>query len=99
EDANGGEPQIEQNLSPDAVVAQIGLEPELAVRLDRVVPGILQLVRLELVQQADPPPLLIEVHHHAAAFGGDPPHGGVQLPASVAPPRRDYVAGEALGVR
>src|SRR5205807_10386657 len=97
EHANRGEPQIEQDLRPDAVVAQIGLEPELAVRLDRVVPRVLQLVRLELVEEADPPPFLIEVYHDAAAFGRDHPHGGVQLPAAIAPPRAEHVAGETFG--
>ena len=61
-------------------------------------PRVLQLICLELVQETDPPALLIEVHHDAAPLRGDHPHGGLQLPATVAPPRAEHVAGETLGV-
>src|SRR5215471_16057198 len=49
------QPEIEQDLRADTVVAQIGLEAELLVRLDRIGALILQLVRLELVEQTDAP--------------------------------------------
>src|SRR5690242_7001115 len=64
-------PEIEEDLRPDAIVAKIGLEAELLVRLDRIGAAILQLVRLELVEQAYTPPFLIQVHDDAASLGGD----------------------------
>src|SRR5439155_1937798 len=65
---------------------------------DGVVPRVLELVRLQLVEEPDAAPLLVEVHHHATTFGGDHAHRRMQLPTAVAPPRAEYVAGEALGV-
>src|SRR4051794_12145503 len=62
------EAEVEQDLRTDAVVAQVRLEAETFIRLDRVRAFILQLVRLELVQQADAAPLLIEIYDDAAPF-------------------------------
>src|SRR2546430_12257721 len=45
--ADRGQPEVEQDLRPDAVVAEVGLEAELLVRLDGVMAGILELVGLE----------------------------------------------------
>src|SRR6202035_3296599 len=60
---------------------------------------ILQLVRLQLGQQADATALVAaQVEPDAAAALGDLGHGGVQLCAAVAPLRAEDVAGQALGV-
>src|SRR5690348_912394 len=58
--SDGLQPEVEQDLRADAVVAQVGGEAELLVGLHRVRSTILQLVRLELVEEADPPPFLVE---------------------------------------
>src|SRR6185369_16302408 len=92
------EPEIEQDLRADAVLAEVGLETESLVRLDRVGPAILQLVRLELVQQTDAPPFLVEVDDHAASVSGDHAHRFVQLPPAVTAQRVEDVAGETLRV-
>src|SRR5947209_10032274 len=56
------DPQVDQDLSPDAVIAEIGVESERDVGLDRVLALILQLVRAHLVEEPDPTPLLPHVH-------------------------------------
>ena len=66
EDADGRQAQLGEDLVPDAVVAHVGLEAELEVRLDRVQPVLLQLVGAELVEQADAAALLRHVEEHAA---------------------------------
>ena len=55
------EAEVEQDLRADAVVAEIGLEAELLVRLDGVGARVLQLVGRELVEQADAAPFLVEI--------------------------------------
>ena len=67
-----------QDLRADAVVALIGLEPELLVGLDRVEPLVLQRIRADLVRETDAPAFLIQVEQHAASFGGDAAHGGLR---------------------
>ena len=73
-------------------------KPRLEVRLDRVEPLLLQLVRLQLVQQADPAALLRHVEEDAAALLLDPAERQLELLAAVAAERVEDVAGEALGV-
>src|SRR5262245_14796345 len=92
------EADVEQDLRADAVVAEIGLEAELLIRLDGVGTAVLKLVRLQLVEQADAAPLLIEVDDHAASFLGNHLHGFVELPAAVAAKRMEHVTREALRV-
>src|SRR6266566_98775 len=90
--------EVEQNLRADAVIPQVRLETELLVGRDGVVALILELVRLELVEEADAPPFLIEVHDHSRAHLRDHPHRAVQLPAAIAPGRAEDVARQALRV-
>src|SRR5690242_1217510 len=68
EDAHRPQPEIEQDLCADAVVAQVGAEAERLVGLDRVLPLVLELVRLELVEQPDAAPLLVEVDDDTASL-------------------------------
>src|SRR5919202_5687840 len=70
--------EVEEDLRADAVVAQIRLEAELLVRLNGVRAAVLELVRLELVEQPDAASLLVQVDDHAAALGGDHVHRGVE---------------------
>src|SRR5688572_29960667 len=59
--ANGAEPQIQEDLRADSVVAKVGLEAQPLVRLDGVCPFVLQLIRLELVEESDASAFLIEI--------------------------------------
>src|SRR5437868_1452247 len=95
---NGLQTKIEKNLRANAVVAQVGLEAESFVRFHRIDSLILELVRLELVEETDPAPFLVKVDDDAFAFLGDHFHRRVELPAAVATQGMEDVAGEALRV-
>ena len=61
--------------------------------------GVLQLVGLQLVQQADAAALVpAHVEHDAAALVGDRGERRVELRTAVAAQRAEHVAGQALGV-
>src|SRR5258708_11559268 len=89
---------VRQNLGADPVVALINRESQSLVCLHGVHPLVLELVRPQLVDQADAPPLLAQVQDHARALGCDHLHGAVELLLAVAPEAVEGVAGEALGV-
>ena len=90
--------EVGEDLVADPPLARIGREAELEVRLDRVEPLLLQLVRLQLVQQADAAALLRHVEEDAALLGGDPPQREVELLAAVAAQRVEDVARQTFGV-
>ena len=92
------EPEVHEDLRADAVVAQVRRKAELEVRVDRVEPLLLQLVRAQLVEEADPAALLGEVEQHAAALLLDLAQGVLELLAAVAALRVEHVARQALGV-
>ena len=98
EQADRAEPEVHEDLRADAVVAQVGGQPEPHVRVDRVEPLLLEPVGAQLVQQADAAPLLGEVEQHAAPLLVDAQHRVLELLAAVAAQRVEDVAGEALGV-
>ena len=98
EDADRRQPEVGEDLDADPVLARVGGEAELEVRLDRVEALLLQLVGLQLVQQADAAALLRHVEEHAALLGADPRERELELLAAVAAQRVEDVAGEALGV-
>jgi len=58
--------EVAQDLGADAVVALVGGKAELLVRLDRVVPLLLELVGPQLVDQADAPAFLEQVEQDPA---------------------------------
>src|SRR5689334_1020729 len=90
--ANRMETEVEEDLRANAVIPQIGLEAKLLVGLHRVSAVILELVRLELVEEADAPPLLIQIHDDATPLDGDHLHRGVELPAAIAAQRMEHVS-------
>src|SRR5262249_42214114 len=98
EDADRAEAEVGEDLVADAPLPRVGRKAELEVRLDRVEALLLQLVRLQLVEEPDPATLLRHVEEHPAIFGGDAPEGEVELLAAVAAQRVEDVAGDALRV-
>src|SRR3984893_17149406 len=91
--------QVVQDLRAQSVVASVGGQAQLEVRVDGVGAGILELVGLQLVHQPDAAALVAaHVEHHAAAFPGHHRQRRVQLRAAVAAARAEHVAGEAFGV-
>ena len=93
-----GQPEVGEDLVPDPALALVGREPEREVRVDGVHPLLLQLVRLQLVQQPDAASLLGHVQQHAAALGHDRAQRELELLAAVAAQRVEDVAGEAFRV-
>jgi hypothetical protein len=78
----GRTPRSAEDLRAGAVVAGVGGQAELEVGVDGVAAGVLQLVGLQLVHQADAPALVTaHVEHDAAAGGGDGGQGRVELRA------------------
>ena len=98
EDADRRQPEVDEDLRADAVVAQVDRQAELEVGVDRVHPLVLQVVGAQLVQQADPAALLGEVEQDAGALALDHRQRGLELLAAVAAQRVEDVAGQALGV-
>src|SRR2546430_17428485 len=89
---NGLQTEIEKNLRANAVVAQVGLEAESLVRFHRIDSLVLELVRLELVEETDSAPFLVKVDDDAFAFLGDHFHRRVELPPAVAAQGMEDVA-------
>ena len=75
-----------------------GREPECKVRLDGVEAVRLQVIRAELVQEADSAAFLTHVQDDALPLGLDAGEGHLQLFAAVAQQRVEHVTGQALGV-
>src|ERR1051326_3755930 len=96
--ANLADAQVAEDLRAGAVVADVGCEAELRIRLDRVVTLVLQFVRFELVDQTDAASFLQEIEHDALSFLRDPLERPLELIAAVAAVRMKHVAGEARRV-
>ena len=92
------QPEVDEDLGADAVVAQVGGQAELEVGVDGVEALLLELVGAQLVEQADAAALLGEVEQHALALALDHRQRRLELLAAVAAQRVEDVAGEALGV-
>src|SRR5436305_851088 len=54
--------EVTQNLSPDTVIPQVFLEPELEICFDCVESLILQCIRLDFVAEADTASFLMKVN-------------------------------------
>src|SRR5688572_25949894 len=99
EQSHRADPEVVEDLRADAVVALVGGESELEVRLDRVATTLLELVRAELVGDADGATLVpADVEDHASPFTSDQLHRPIQLLAAVASERAEHIAGQALGM-
>ena len=90
--------EVDEDLRADAVVAQVDRQAELEVGVDGVHALVLQVVGLELVQQADAAALLGQVEQHAGALALDHRQRRLELLAAVAAQRVEDVAGQALRV-
>ncbi len=80
------------------VRAEVGREPEDAVRVDRVEPVVLEVVRGDLVRDPDPASFLREVDQGAVRRRSDSLQGGIELGAAIAPLGSEHVARDALRV-
>src|SRR4029453_12678891 len=98
QDPNRAQAEVGEDLVADPPLSRIGRIAELEVRLDRVEPALLQLVRLQLRKQADAAALLRHVEEDAALLRLDPLERELELVAAVAAERVEDVAGQTLGV-
>ncbi len=96
---HGPDSEIDEDLRTSAVVPGVGGQAQLEVGIHGVVTGVLQLVGLQLVHQADPAALVTaHIKDDAASFAGHHRHRGVQLRPAVAAAGTEYIAGKAFGV-
>ena len=92
------DPEIDQHLRTFSVVAKIRSKTERHVRLDRVEPLLLLLVRMQLVRQPDATPLLSHVENSPAAFLLDHLHRRVELGTAIAALGPEDIARETFGM-
>src|SRR2546427_11416489 len=92
------QPQLHQDLRADPVVPQVRLEAERQVGLDGVLAFVLQLVRPQLVHQADAAPLLVQVQEHPLPHLLDHLQRVMELLAAVAAKRPEHIGREASGM-
>ena len=85
-----------QHRLDDRVVAQVGIEAELMIGLDRVGTGFLQAVRANLVDEADAPALLSQVQQNAAAFIRNALDRILELRTAIAALAEQGIAGQAF---
>src|SRR5438128_1406470 len=90
--------EIDEDVRPDAVVAQVGLETQDGVCLHRVLALVLQLVGAKLVQEPDAAPLLAHVQEDSTALALDDGERLVELGTAIAAAAAEDVSGEAFGV-
>ena len=91
--------EVAQHLGRGAVVAGVGGQAEVEVGVDGVAAAVLQLVGLQLGDEADAASLVAaEVDHHSPALGDDRPQRLVELGTAVAALAAEDVAGQALAV-
>src|SRR5581483_4525739 len=94
-----GDPEVDEDLRADAVLAAVRRQPELQVGVHCVVALVLEAVRADLVPDADAASLVpAEVHDRTEVLLGDLAHRGGELRAAIAAQRSEHVAGQALAV-
>jgi glycosyltransferase involved in cell wall biosynthesis len=88
--------QVVQDLGPDPVFTQVGLESKGLVGLDRVQPAVLELIGPELVGEADPTPRLPEIQEHRPLFAGELLQRLVQLRFAITALQAEDVSRQAF---
>src|SRR5207247_8279532 len=98
EDADRRQSEVGKDLVADAVVAHVGREAELEIRLHRVEAALLQLVCPQLVEQPDPSSFLRHVEKYTAVLGRDALQRVLELLAAVAAQGVKNVSRQTLSV-
>src|SRR3989442_8333211 len=89
------QPKLDQDLPAHAIVPKVRLEAQSQVRLDSVLAFVLQLVRAQLVHQADAASFLVQVQEHALPCLLDHLQRAMELLAAIAAKRSEHIGGEA----
>src|SRR6185437_6966686 len=88
-----------EDLSSQAVLPQISLETQMAIRFDRIHALVLKCISADLVRESDPATFMpSHVNEHSVAAFGDLLHGSLKLYAAIAAKRSQGIARQALGV-
>ena len=93
---NTGDTQRLQDFSRHGKLTVIRLETKPLVGFDRIQPGVLQFVGLQLGHQSDAPPLLLFIDKDARTLLGDHGKRHLELPATIAAQRTKNISGKAL---
>ena len=84
-EAHRGDPEVDEDLGTDAVLAVVHRQAQLQVGVDRVVALLLEVVRPQLVRQPDASPFVAaQVDDDAGPLLGDEPQCLGQLGTAVA---------------
>ena len=94
--ANGAKPESLQRFGGEFVVARVVRKPELPVRFHRVKARVLQLVRLQLIDQANTAPFLRQIQQDSRWLACDFPQRKFKLRPAVATLGRKNVSRKAL---
>ena len=89
-------PKRFQYLRRQCKFAMVRLKSQSLVGLDRIQPGILQFISLQLRHQPNAAPFLLFINQNARAFTGDQRQRQLQLLPAIAPQRSKNVSGQAL---
>ena len=81
---HGREAELAQHLGGRQIDPLVGVEAELLVGVERIEPGILQLIGAQLVDEPDAAAFLREIEQHPAARRGDRGDRAAQLVAAIA---------------
>jgi len=81
------------------VRAEVRGESQDAVRIDRVEPVVLKVVRRDFVRDPDPAAFLREVDQGAVGRRSDSLQGGIELGPAVAPFGSEHVTSDAFRVK
>src|SRR5579859_2799322 len=89
-----GDPQVTQDLRPDAIIALVHRETQMDISFHRIHPLLLQLVGPQLVQQTDAPAFLVHIKNDPLPLFLHQPHGLMELLATVAAERTQDISRE-----
>src|SRR6266550_959431 len=90
--------EIEKNLRPKSVIAEVARVTKLGVGFHGIETFLLQFVRVNFCRQPNSPSFLAHVNQNAVTLLLDLPQRRMQLIPAVAAPRSENVAGETLAV-
>src|SRR5487761_2235468 len=95
--AHRRDPQVDEDLRPDPVLARIDGQSEFQVGVDGVAAILLKCVGADLVTKSDTATFVTtQIDHDPCTFSGDLGQRRLELGSAVATHRAEDVAGEAL---
>ena len=90
--------QVNQNLRPDAILSQVCREAQPLVGLHGVQSPVLQLIGLQLAQEANTPSLLSQIEQYSSPLLGDHTQCSLKLVPTVAAQGPQSIPGQTFRV-